>query len=78
MHDYTCLRPMLEANLGLGWGMYLAKNRYHIDLSATYDFNYLFSQNMMRVLNDINLLGSSGNGLDLSLQGLTLSAAFHF
>ena len=78
MDDYTCLRPMLEANLGLGWGMYVFNNNAHIDLSATYDFNYLWGQNMMGTLNEINILGNSNNGFDLSLQGLTVSAQFHF
>ncbi len=78
MNSYTALRPMLEANLGLGWGTYFSRNRYHLDLSATYDFNYLWGQNMMRVLNEINTLGTCVGDLDLSLQGLTVSSAFHF
>ncbi len=78
LNGYTCLRTMMESNLGIGWGRYFSKNRYHIDLSATYDFNYLWGQNMMRTLNDIHIIGSSSSAYDLSLQGLTLSAAFHF
>jgi len=78
MNNYTCLRSMFETNLGLGWGTYLSHNRYHLDLSATYDFNYMWNQNMLRTLNEINIIGNSGGGLDLSLQGLTISAYFHF
>jgi hypothetical protein len=77
-HDYDCLRAMAEANLGLGWGAYFCQNRYHLDLSATYDFNYLWNQNMMRILNDTNIFGIGGGGNDLYIHGLTLNAGFNF
>jgi hypothetical protein len=78
MHDFNCARPMMEANLGLGWGKYLAKRRLHLDLGATYDFNYLWSQNMLRALNDLQIIGTNGAANDLYLQGLTLTACFSF
>lgn len=78
MDGYTALRPMLEANLGIGWGTYFCKQKGHIDFSATYDFNYLWSQNMMRTLSDLNVFGASGGVGDLSLQGLTVSTTIHF
>ncbi|MBS0650703.1 MAG: hypothetical protein JSR93_06035 [Verrucomicrobia bacterium] len=78
MHDRQCVRTMAEASLGFGWGIYFSKNRGHFDFSATYDFNYLWSQNMMRTLNDIQIIGTGGGGYDLYLQGLTLAATFSF
>jgi hypothetical protein len=78
MHDFNCVRPMMEANLGLGWGTYLAKQRYHLDFSATYDFNYLWSQNMLRVLNDLQIIGTNAAANDLYLHGATLTACFNF
>ncbi|MBS0625814.1 MAG: hypothetical protein JSS32_07180 [Verrucomicrobia bacterium] len=79
VHDYNVLRPMLEANLGIGWGSYFSRNSYHFDFSATYDFNYLWSQNMIRYMLEMN--GNVGNAaapLDLFLHGLTLKARFDF
>ncbi|MGE3534410.1 MAG: Lpg1974 family pore-forming outer membrane protein [Parachlamydiales bacterium] len=78
MHNRPCVRPMVEANLGLGWGTYFSKKRCHFDLSATYDFNYLWSQNMMRTLNDVQIIGTSGGNTDLYLHGLTANMGFTF
>lgn len=78
MHSVNCVRPMIEAGLGLGWGMYLWDQRFHIDFSATYDFNYFWSQNMIRVLNDLEIIGTNAAANDLYLHGLTLTGAFHF
>lgn len=69
---------MLEANLGIGWGWCPASKRWHLDIAATYDFNHLWSQNMMRASNDWIFIGSSGSPGDLSLHGLTLTAAVQF
>ncbi len=71
-------RPAIEANLGAGWGWCPSAQNWHIDLSAIYDFNYLWSQNMMRATNDSAFGGSGGAASDLSLQGLTVTAAVQF
>lgn len=76
--NYSCLRPMLEADLGIGWGRYFAQNRYHWDLAFSYDFNYLFGQNMMRYLLDINSIANTGAMGDLYLHGLTIKTRFDF
>lgn len=77
--DYNCLRPMAEANLGIGWGKYFSKNRYHVDLSATYDFNYLWSQNMIQnQWNESAVYGNNGTPGDMLLHGLDVKARFDF
>ena len=78
IHNYNSVRPMAEANVGLNWGIYLANERYHLSLSATYDFNYLWSQNMLRILNDLEMEGTGGAASDLSFQGLTVTTRFDF
>jgi hypothetical protein len=75
--NYNCLRPMAEMNLGLGWLHYFGKC-VALDLSATYDFNYLWGQNMMRNLNDLNIIGTNAAANNLYLHGLTVSAALSF
>jgi len=78
--DYGCLRPTLEAGVGLGWGTYFSNLGYAFDLVARYDFMVLFQQNMMR-FNDM-LINPFVDGLnpigDLHLHGLTLSARMDF
>ncbi len=76
--DYRCFRPMAEAGIGLGWSRYFYDQRYQIDFSATYDFNYLWSQNMMRKLVDTNYPGSGASAGDLYLHGLTVTGRFDF
>jgi hypothetical protein len=81
-NNYNCLRPMAEMNLGLGWSHCFPPCRCGIpvvlDLSATYDFNYLWSQNMMRTLNDLYIIGTNAASNDLYLHGLTLTATLNF
>ena len=74
---YNCLRPMAEMDLGIGW-LYYVNNNFAIDLSASYDFNYFWGQNMMRTLNDVNIIGVNSASNDLYLHGLTIRAAFEF
>jgi len=72
------LRPYLEGNLGLGWGSYCCNKRYHFDFNATYDFNYLWAQNMIRYLNDLNVIGTGASAGSLYLHGLTVNGSFDF
>jgi len=77
-HDYNVLRSMAEMSVGLGWGRYFDNQKYHFDLLATYDFNIMWGQNMMRtVVDTFNQHATSEPG-DLNLQGLTVSARFDF
>lgn len=77
--NVNCVRPMVEGSMGFGWGSYFSRNRYHIDLSMTYDFNYMWKQNMVGMLNEAFLINSPSSGIgDLSLQGMTLSCDFYF
>jgi hypothetical protein len=78
LKNYNCLRPMAEMGLGLGWGMYLCDNNYHIDFMASYDFKMFWSQNMMRKLMDDTLTGTSASPGDLYLHGLTITGRFDF
>ncbi len=75
--QYNCLRPMAEMNLGVGWLHYFGKC-VALDLSATYDFNYMWKQNMIRALNDLNIIGSNASANDLFLHGLTVTATLSF
>ena len=76
--DFNCVRPFLEAGLGLGWGTYFKRQRYHVDVAASYDFNYLWSQNMMRKLFDEQWGGTDASAGDLYMHGLTVTARFDF
>lgn len=75
--NYDTLRPAIEAGLGLGWGRYLSNQDYHLDFSASYDFQLFWDQNMMRKLvsEQYNQSYATGN---LLLQGLTVKARFDY
>lgn len=75
--EYNTVRPVLECGLGLGWGSYLFCHKYHLDLSADYDFTYLWNQNMMRTMLSDFWDGIPAN-YDLHLHGLTVKARFDF
>ncbi len=78
MNSYNCLRTIAELGLGLGWGRSFSCEKYHLDISAAYDFIYLWNQNMMRFQVDSILTGSSESAADFMLHGLTLSSRFQF
>ena len=80
VNNYNTIRAMAEANLGVGWGRYLYGKQYHVDFSATYDFNYLWNQNMMRYLSGISSISSGATGYagDMILHGLELKGNFDF
>jgi hypothetical protein len=77
-NDYNTIRPMADLSFGLGWGSYFDQQHYHFDLLATYDFNIMWGQNMMRALEDAQNSFSSADPGDLHLQGLTVAAQFNF
>lgn len=75
--DYNTVRPMANLGLGIGWGEYICCGAYHIDFSATYDFNAFWDQNMMRTL--VARFGTENSYTnDLFLHGLTVTARFDF
>lgn len=78
LRDYNCLRPMTELGVGLAWGTYLSKSAYHLDFSASYDFSYMWNQNMIRKLLDDTLTGTSPSSADLYFHGATLAGRFDF
>ena len=71
------LRGDADGKLGFGWGSYMGNNKYHLDFTATYDFQIFWNQNMITwMMNNIsNVDSSAGN---LYLNGLTISGRFDF
>jgi hypothetical protein len=76
-NNYGTVRPMAQLGVGLGYGSYLYCQKYYIDFSARYDFNYLWNQNVMRPFVS-ELVGRENDCGDLSMHGLTLNARFDF
>jgi hypothetical protein len=70
---FNTLRAVTETSLGLGWGSYFCNDHFHIDFSASYDFNVYWNQNMVGLLPNHN--DSPGN---MYLYGLHLLARFDF
>lgn len=76
--DLQTLTPELDLSLGLGWGTYLAKQRFHLDLSAGYDFNIFWNQNQIRKNLDEAITGVSPTAGNLYLHGLNITTRFDF
>lgn len=74
----SALKPMVEASLGLGWGGCPSSKNWHFDLSAVYEFNHLWSQNMLSVLNNWSFISSSTSPGGLSFHGLTLKGTVQY
>jgi len=84
--------PNVNTVLGFGWGTYFDNCNWHFDLTASYDFNYFWQQNMMQWLNQAcwtsyNVVSGTGSYLvymntaaakDLILHGLTITARLDF
>ncbi|PIS02521.1 MAG: hypothetical protein COT85_04990 [Chlamydiae bacterium CG10_big_fil_rev_8_21_14_0_10_42_34] len=77
--NITVVKPHLDLQLGLGWSTYLDCNNWHLDFSATYEFQVFFNQNMFRHFQDHVMTGNSRlpNG-NLYIQGLNLSTKLDF
>jgi hypothetical protein len=78
IHNYNCVRPEGDLSIGLGWGRYSPKGRFHFDLTANYDFLVFFEQNMIRKLLDQTISGVSPAVSNLYFQGLNITARFDF
>lgn len=76
--NYCCTRPIAEMGLGTGWGSYFYGEKYHIDISASYDFFVFWEQNMIRKQVDSVVAGVGASAGSLNLQGLTCKARFDF
>jgi hypothetical protein len=81
---YSQITPNVNVSSGFGWGTYFDKNNWHFDLSASYDFNYYWSQNhMKRTFDEVNWDNDfgvlpPGKVKDLILHGLTITARLDF
>lgn len=69
------IRPNAEIGAGFGWGTYFSNYRWYWDLSASYDFQVFWNQNMMYNLAFNNTEPHIGN---LTYQGLTATMRFDF
>ena len=78
MNDYSCLRAINEAGLGLGWGMYFNNKKAAVDLLCSYDFSLFWNQNMMRRLVDLNTQQINASAGNLFLHGLTATLRFDY
>lgn len=70
--NYNTVRAITETALGLGWGSYFGDNNdFHFDLSASYEFNIYWDQNMAGVL-------VGGTPRNNYLHGLNVAVRFDF
>ena len=77
-NNRPAIRPIMEILLGVNWGTYLMKNRIHMNLSANYEFNIWWNQNMFHALNGGNIGAVDTPDCDLFFHGLTVSTRFDF
>lgn len=78
--SFWAYRPILEALLGTAWDTCLgAKNQYSFGLDLLYEIQYLWEQNMMRLLVAPPLLNLAfPERGDLTLHGATLNFRFGY
>ena len=77
--DENRVRVIGDAEAGFGWGMYLCNQKYHIDFSATYEFQIFWNQNMLFWFADsLNYNKAGYSPGNLYFQGLTVSGTFDF
>lgn len=77
--NLNTLKGHYEMDLGFSWGTYWGQNQWYADLSATYNFQVFFNQNMFRRFCDDSSLATTiaPNG-NLYIQGLNITARFDF
>jgi len=76
--DPSNLRPNVGLSLGLGWGDFLKKERYHLDFSAGYEIQTFWNQNEMNNLGRFAGFTFGGGGANLSIHGLGMRLKFEF
>lgn len=78
-NSFSLIRSTLHTMIGLKWDRMFACDRYHLSLEAGWETLYLFAQNQLLRFQTVS---SPGINLptrgDLTLQGLSLKAAFSF
>lgn len=80
----SAITPNLQVDLGLGYGTYLCKDKYHFDLTAGYDFQIFWNQNRMIDLIYDNTVIDRGSFIDIAkakdlfLHGLEIAARLDF
>ncbi len=72
------ITPQIDMAIGLGWGKYFGKSKYHFDILANYELQYYFNQNMMRDLKNMFDSRVSSSPDDLMFHGLTFAMRFDF
>jgi hypothetical protein len=73
------LTPNLKLGLGTGWGDYFFNNRIHFELTASYDFEVYFEQNVMSYLTNVNKHNNFREVFEnLYLHGLTIDFRLDF
>ncbi|NGX31427.1 MAG: hypothetical protein K940chlam8_00795 [Chlamydiae bacterium] len=73
--DTSYIVPNIDTAIGFGWRKAFQNDAWIIDLSASYDINYYFSQQQLRRLVTKEFASDIGA---LALQGLTLTAKIEF
>jgi hypothetical protein len=78
MQNLNTVRPMADMGLGIGWGSYFDCQNFYWDISANYDFNYMWGQNTMRWLADNSSFRTGAEAGDLSYNGVTVTMRLDF
>lgn len=75
----SALRAHMDLEMGLGWGMYFNCNKWYVDLSAGYEFQIYWDQNMFRKFtDDISWFTSIEPNGNLYIHGLTATVRVDF
>ncbi|NGX56542.1 MAG: hypothetical protein K1060chlam5_00785 [Candidatus Anoxychlamydiales bacterium] len=76
-HTYNTINTSLDLLLGLGWDTYFDNNNWYFDLSAGYEVQVYFNQNIFTQINSYVWVDHDKPG-NLTFHGLTLTARFDF
>ncbi|HEU64208.1 MAG: hypothetical protein KR126chlam4_00240 [Candidatus Anoxychlamydiales bacterium] len=76
--DKYILRDVEELMIGLGWGSYFTRKKWHMDLSVAYEAQRYARTNYMSYIAQLNLEANEVKAGDFYLHGLTVTARFDF
>lgn len=72
------ITPNLEIAIGFGWGSYFCKNRWHMDIFASYEFHIFWNQNTPRGIYESLYSRVDGSPAALTFQGLNVGIKVDF